>query len=133
MKGWFKANAPDSFWYETAAAFQEEFGVALNRSQVKNARLRFGAKSGKAGGRFPKGHIPANKGKKWDEFMSQEGQANSRKTQFKAGEIHGPQGHVKPRTIEDVLGDFFHESRNAYTSEKIDLIDKYANEIRGML
>lgn len=113
MRGWFKANAPDSFWYETAAAFQEEFGVALNRSQVKNARQRFGAKSGKAGGRFPKGHTPANKGKTWDEFMSPEGQANSRRTQFKHGEIHGPEGHVKPVGYERVSKDGYIEVKVA--------------------
>lgn len=35
--------------------------------------------------KFKKGHTPANKGKKWDEFMSKEGQKNSRKTTFKKG------------------------------------------------
>lgn len=34
---------------------------------------------------FQKGNISHNKGKKWDEFMSKEGQKNSRKTTFKKG------------------------------------------------
>jgi len=39
--------------------------------------------------------------------------------------------HVKPRTIEDVLAEFFHESRNSYTSERLDLVEKYAAKLRG--
>ncbi len=38
-------------------------------------------------GRFKKGQVPANKGKKWEEFMSKEGQKNSRKTTFKKGQL----------------------------------------------
>ena len=33
----------------------------------------------KANGRFLPGHVPANKGKKWDEFMSKRGQRKARK------------------------------------------------------
>lgn len=47
---------------------------------------------------FKKGLIPANKGKKWNEFMSHEGQLNSRKTTFKKGNIppnHKPVGYER--------------------------------------
>lgn len=47
---------------------------------------------------FKKGLIPANKGKKWNEFMSHEGQQNSRKTTFKKGNIppnHKPVGYER--------------------------------------
>jgi len=37
--------------------------------------------------RFKKGGRPVNKGKKWNEFMSEAGQQNSRKTCFKKGII----------------------------------------------
>jgi hypothetical protein len=36
-----------------------------------------------AGFRFKKGHTSFNKGKKWDDYLSKEAQANSRKTSFK--------------------------------------------------
>lgn len=36
---------------------------------------------------FKKGDISYNKGKKWDEFMSKEGQSKSKKTTFKKGNI----------------------------------------------
>jgi len=38
-----------------------------------------------ANNRYTKGRIPENKGKKWDEFMSPEGQQKSLKTCFKKG------------------------------------------------
>jgi len=45
--------------------------------------------------RFKKGQISHNKGKKWNEYMSEEGQKNSLKTCFKKGNIphnHKPVG-----------------------------------------
>ena len=36
---------------------------------------------------FKKGSIPANKGKKWNDFMSKEGQERSRSTCFKKGHV----------------------------------------------
>lgn len=44
------------------------------------------ALNGKSG-QFRKGQIPFNKGKKWSEYMSEEGQRNSARTQFKSGDI----------------------------------------------
>jgi hypothetical protein len=38
-------------------------------------------------GFFKKGSTPANKGKKWSEFMSKEGMRNSRSTTFKKGNL----------------------------------------------
>lgn len=34
---------------------------------------------------YPKGHKPFNAGRKWDQFMSEQGQRNAAKTQFKPG------------------------------------------------
>lgn len=44
---------------------------------------------------FKKGQAPSNKGKKWGEYMSEEGQASARRTCFKKGSIpanHKPVG-----------------------------------------
>lgn len=113
MKEWFRAFVPGHSEREIAAGFQDEFGISLSRSQVKNAKHNLDAKSGTNGGRFVKGHVPYNKGKKWDEFMSSEAQANSRRTQFKAGEVHGPEGHVKPVGYERVSKDGYIEVKVA--------------------
>ena len=67
-------------------AFADRFGVTLNRNRVKNLKAKLGVKSGTHGGRFEKGNKPANKGKKWRDFMSPEGQARSRATTFKKGQ-----------------------------------------------
>lgn len=48
-------------------------------------------------GQFQKGNTPANKGKTWDQYMSPEGQKNSRKTTFKKGDI--PKNHRELGTL----------------------------------
>ena len=72
---------------EIIDAFRERFGVTLNRSKVKNLKTKLGVRSGTHGGCFEKGHEPMNKGKTWNEFMSPEGQAHSRATTFKKGQV----------------------------------------------
>lgn len=67
-------------------AFAERFGVTLTTAKVGNLKAKLGVKSGTIGGRFEKGNRPANKGKKWRDFMSPEGQARSRATTFKKGQ-----------------------------------------------
>jgi hypothetical protein len=71
---------------EIADAFAERFGRRLRKSQIANRKTKLGVASGTHGGRFVKGQTPANKGRTWDEFMSSEGQAASRRTQFRKGE-----------------------------------------------
>ena len=46
-------------------------------------------------GQFKKGHVPFNKGKKWEHFMSEEGMRNSAKTQFS-----GPPHNTRPPGYE---------------------------------
>ena len=62
------------------------FGTALTKEQMKNYYNRNKLDSGLTG-RFEPGHIPANKGKTWDEYMSPESQARSRATTFKPGNV----------------------------------------------
>lgn len=101
-KGWFKAFVPGHTESEIRQAFLDEFGIELTRSQIKNEKVKLGVKSGTGGGRFGKGHAPANKGKKWGEYGTPEGHERSRATQFKKGEINGPKGHIKPVGYERV-------------------------------
>lgn len=64
----------------------EHFGTTYTKEQMKNYYNRNKLNSGLTG-RFEKGHVPENKGKTWDEFMSPEAQAGSRRTTFKKGHI----------------------------------------------
>lgn len=50
-------------------------------------------------GRFQKGHVPMNKGKRWDDFMSTEGQKNSRQTCYKKGSIPHNARHIGTETV----------------------------------
>ncbi len=60
-------------------------------------------------GRFLKGHTPANKGKKWDEYMSRRAQRRSRKG-WKNLELHrhrgGPGRTEKPVIAVNDTGKF---------------------------
>lgn len=71
---------------EIRAAFLERFGVELNEAQIGNFKVRYCIKSGTHGGRFEKGHAPANKGRTWDEMdIPEESRERMRATQFKRG------------------------------------------------
>ena len=93
-----RALYPNTSTAEIAA----RFGCKIN--SVHNAAMRLGFKKDSAflsrvfaermadpnhpgrAHQFQKGTIPANKGKKWADFMSPEAQANSTRTQFKKGQ-----------------------------------------------
>lgn len=71
--------------------FEKRFGIILNRSQIKNFKVRYSLKSGTHGGCYKKGNIPHNKGKK----MSHEVYAICSQTMFKKGHVstrHRPIG-----------------------------------------
>lgn len=67
--------------------FNETFEQKINVGILGNLKNKLGVKSGLTGGRFEKGHVPATKGLKWDEYMSKKGQEKSRETTFKKGHI----------------------------------------------
>ena len=73
---------------EIAAAFEERFGIALTRSQVKNEKYRLGVRSGTFGGRFEPGNVPANKGRPIEEWMpSDASRAAVAAGRFKKGQM----------------------------------------------
>lgn len=80
---------------------------AFNLGLKKSEEMR---RKNSSKGWFRKGHIPDNKGKRWSEFMSEEGMRNSSKTTFKKGHI--PKNH-KPVGTE-VL-----EPKDGYVKVKI--------------
>ena len=94
---------------EIADAFEREFGIRLNEGQIGNFKTRFGVRSGTAGGRFERGHEPANKGKTWDEMgIPEDVRERMRATQFKKGHLpHNAYG--KPVGFERVNRDGYVE------------------------
>lgn len=67
---------------EIRAAFLERFGIELSEAQIGNFKAHHKIKSGTHGGRFEKGQIPHNKGKK----MSPEMYERCKATMFKPGQ-----------------------------------------------
>ena len=86
-EAWLREFTPGHTERETVDAFEREFGVRTSRTSVRNAKAKFGLHSGTVGGRFEKGHEPANKGRKWDEYMPRESQERCRRTQYKDGNV----------------------------------------------
>lgn len=67
---------------EIREAFNKRFGIILTDNQIGNFKYFHGIKSGTNGGRFPKGLVPHNKGKK----MSPEVYEKAKATMFKKGQ-----------------------------------------------
>ena len=82
-------------WKETAEEFNRRFGCNLTKDAVKAAGERYGIRTGRDG-RFQKGTVPPNKGKK----MQPEQYAKCAATMFKKGQTlvnHKPVGTVSVR------------------------------------
>lgn len=71
---------------ELTEIINRKFNLNLTKNQVKGFKNNHKLDSG-LDGRYKKGNIPMNKGKKWEEFMSEKGMTNSKKTTFKKGNI----------------------------------------------
>lgn len=95
---------------EIRAMFLEKFGIVLTKMQIKNFKINYHISSGTHGGRFPKGHIPQNKGKK----MSPEVYEKSKRTMFHKG--HTPVNH-RPVGSERINVDGYTEIKVAEPSK----------------
>jgi hypothetical protein len=78
---WLRVNYRIYSVNELLPRFNEHFNLNITKDQLKNTLNRKKILSGRTG-QWQKGHAAYNKGKTWDEYMSPEGQANSRKTWF---------------------------------------------------
>lgn len=90
-----RQNVPGRTLKEFQYLFNKKFKLNVGEQSLENAKHRYNIKSGITGGQFCKGNVPANKGKKWSEYMPQESQQGSLRTTFKKGNIplnHRPVG-----------------------------------------
>lgn len=76
-------------WTEVRDEMRRLWGVELTKCQIKGFMSSRGIRSGVVGGRFEKGQVPPNKGRKWDEYMSPEAQERCRATCFRPGNRTG--------------------------------------------
>lgn len=78
---------------ELAELLNKNFNLNTNADRVSNVKANLKRRKGidlRTGinkSCFKKEHIPTNKGKKWDEYMSKEAQEKSKTTCFKKGNI----------------------------------------------
>lgn len=94
---WFASFVPGHTEAEISAEHERLFGFPLTEGQIGNAKTRYKVKSGTTGGRFVKGQVSPNKGKRQTEFMSPEAIERTKATRFKKGEVHDrPDGWLKP-------------------------------------
>ena len=84
---------------DTCEEFYKRFGIKLTRKNLGNIKIKNNIKNGLVGGQFVKGQVPHNKGKKWSEFMSEEGQRNSLKTAYKKGNIPANRSEIGTERI----------------------------------
>lgn len=87
QKQFILENAKGITLVELTRRFNEKFGTQKTEKAIKNQKFVLKAPSGIKGGQFEKGHVPFNRYKKWDEYMSKEKQENCRKTTFKKGSV----------------------------------------------
>lgn len=79
---WIKAHAAGKTSAELITMIKDKFGIVFTAAQMNGYKKRRGIKTGLTG-RFEKGHIPVNKGKK----MSPEAYAKAAPTMFKKGQL----------------------------------------------
>lgn len=71
---------------EITQMINAKFGTNHTVTEIEGFKCRHHLKSG-LDCTFKKGQVPANKGKKWNDYMAKEQQARARKTCFKKGNI----------------------------------------------
>ena len=82
---------------DLAMMFNKRVYTNITETNIKNFRGNNHLNSGLTG-RFKKGHVPTNKGKKWDDYMSKESQEIAKRTTFKKSHIphnHKPIGYER--------------------------------------
>lgn len=70
---------------ELTRRFNKKFNTNVSENAISNQKTKLGIRSGILGGQFPKGHIPANKGRKG--YMTPEQYEKCKATMFKKGNV----------------------------------------------
>lgn len=88
---YLKKNHKGKSTIELSNEINQKFGLNTDPDSIQNLKSRIKRRDGfifepaRNDGCIKKGNIPINKGKKWDDYMSKDAQARSRKTTFKKG------------------------------------------------
>jgi len=80
-----KIHAKEYSYRDMAKKLNEVFGTDIKEEQITSMYTRYGITNDKPTA-FHKGHVPANKGKKWSEYLTPEQQEACKKGCFKKGQ-----------------------------------------------
>lgn len=99
---WLKNNCKGKRLKEITADFNRTFNTELSVTAVAAKKDSLKIKTGLTG-YFPKGNVPFNKGKKWDDYMTEDSKNKSLATTFKKG-IIPPNTHPIGTEVTDSDG-----------------------------
>lgn len=117
MEDFVRSIAEGKSTQEIADLVNARFGAGtITVPCMKAYKNNHGINSGLTG-RFEPGHVPATKGKTWDEYMSPEAQARSRRTTFKKG--HVPHNGGTPVGTIRVRHDHRNRGGKCYAWQKV--------------
>lgn len=97
-----KQNAKGISYRDMASLLNEKFGTNLLEEQVSSLYSRYKI-TNDCPTAFHKGHVPANKGKKWEDYLTPEQMERCRKGQYKKGNVPycwKPVGTIVTKTSE---------------------------------
>lgn len=101
-EAFLRETVPGRSSSEIIEAFNDRFGVTITKTQLSNAKCKYGIKSDFFPTRFKHGDSSWNKGKRWEEIYSEEVIEAKRKTLFKKGEVHVAKSRQRPIGYERV-------------------------------
>lgn len=101
---WLRVNYPKYTQAELLTKFNEHHNTNFTLKSLRAVLKRYRIFSGRTG-QWQKGQTAWNKGMKWDEYMSEEGQASSSKTWFVSdGSINNSNHNIVPIGTEALTG-----------------------------
>ena len=104
---------------ELTRRFNEKFNTNLTENAISNQKTKLCIRSGIVGGQFPKGHIPANKGKKG--YMSPEQYEKCKATMFKKGTIPANHRPIGSERIDNRDGSILIKIQDGHLQKKLDV------------
>ena len=108
---WIKNNCYGKSYNELIISIDQLFGLKLTSKNIKTILSNYHLSTGRTG-HFTKGHQPHNKGKKWTEYVSEEGMKKSLETCFTTGKNINNQNHTWRNVGEERI------DKNGYTYVK---------------
>ena len=100
IKEYIRANIKGVKYKDMANMIFEKFNVRVNPDALGQWCTKNKLQNGLTGC-FEKGHIPVNKGKKWDDYLTKEQQEKCRKTCFSSEKVVNHQDHTWYHKVGD--------------------------------